>query len=165
MIAPGNYGFDFIKKSFDVDLNNAVKCSNFVGQALDFAEKAGFKGVMLVGHIGKFVKLAGGIMNTHSKNADCRMEILASNAALVCDDLNLVRSILNCCSTDEALKLIIEKGVCERVMGRIVEKSIFYVRNRLKRDIEIGIVIFSNVYGVLGKSNGAEKMFKYFRQG
>lgn len=164
MIAPGNYGFDFIKQSFDVDLNNAVKCSNFVGETLDFAKKAGFKGIMLVGHIGKFVKLAGGIMNTHSKNADCRMEILASNTALVCDDLNLVRNILNCCSTDEALKLIIEKGVCEKVMEHIVEKSLFYVRNRLKCDIEIGIVIFSNVYGVLGKSNGAEKMFEYFRQ-
>ena len=35
----------------------------------------GLKGILFVAHIGKFVKVAGGIMNTHSREADARMEI------------------------------------------------------------------------------------------
>ena len=42
------------------------------------AVKAGFKKILFIGHIGKLVKVAGGIMDTHSKNADCRMEIMIS---------------------------------------------------------------------------------------
>ena len=40
----------------------------------------GLKGILFVAHIGKFIKVAGGIMNTHSRDADARMEILAANA-------------------------------------------------------------------------------------
>ena len=81
---PGNYGIDFLDQyGHGLQLEDAVKCSNFVGEALDAAVEFGAKGVLLVGHIGKFVKLAGGIMNTHSHNADARMELLTVHAALL----------------------------------------------------------------------------------
>ncbi len=160
MIAPGNYGFEFIKNEFNVDLDKAVKCSNFIGEALDFANSAGFKGLLLIGHIGKFIKLAGGIMNTHSKNADCRMEILASNSALVCDDLEVIRKIMNCVVTDEAIQIMKDYGICDEVMKKIVEKAVFYVKSRLKSDIEIGFLTFSNVYGILGQSDNVSDMFE-----
>ncbi len=163
MIAPGNYGIDFIKKSFDVDLNKAVKCGNFIGEALLFSKEKGFKGIFLIGHIGKFIKLAGGIMNTHSLNADGRMEILAANTALVCDDLNVVRKIMECATTDDAVKIIDAAGVLEKVMGRIIKKALFYTNNKLGCDIEVGIVMFSNIYGILGKSDNVCDMLKYFR--
>ena len=59
-----------------------VKFSNFMGEALDMAVSEGFQTALLVGHIGKLVKLAGGVMNTHSKWADCRMELLCAHAAV-----------------------------------------------------------------------------------
>jgi len=163
MIAPGNYGFDFIKNSFDVDLNKAVKCGNFIGEALLFARDKGFKGILLIGHIGKFVKLAGGIMNTHSLNADGRMEILAANTALVCNNLNVVRNIMDCVTTDDAVKIIKDAGVCEEVMKKIAEKALFYVNNKLKSNIETGIIMFSNVYGILAKSENVHDMLKHFK--
>ena len=57
-------------------LKRSVKYSNFLGEAIDAAVEFGAKGILLVGHIGKLVKLAAGIMNTHSRNADARMDIL-----------------------------------------------------------------------------------------
>ena len=162
MIAPGNYGIDFIKKSFDVDLNKAVKCGNFIGEALLFSKDKGFKGILLIGHIGKFIKLAGGIMNTHSLNADGRMEILAANTALVCDDLNVVRKIMGCVTTDDAIKIIDASGVRDDVMDKIIKKALFYKNNKLRSDIEVGIIMFSNVYGILGKSDNVCDMLKYF---
>ena len=165
MIAPGNYGLDFIKRNYGVDLNCAVKCGNFVGEAIDLANAAGFKGILLIGHIGKFVKLAGGIMNTHSKNADGRMEIIASNTAMVCGDIYVVRKIMECTTTDDAVRILKDTGICGEVMKKITDKAVFYINNRLKSNIETGIVMFSNIYGVLGESDNATEMFKHFTEG
>lgn len=160
MIAPGNYGIDFIKESFNADLNKAVKCSNFVGEALDISREMDFKGVLLIGHIGKFVKLAGGIMNTHSSNADSRMEILAANTVYFTDNINVIRNILNCVTTDEALKILKSEGILHSVMKKIIEKAAFYVNNRVKGEVETGIIIFSNDFGILGQSTNVNKLFK-----
>lgn len=163
MIAPGNYGIDFIREKFDADLNKAVKCSNFVGEALDISREMEFDRVLLIGHIGKFVKLAGGIMNTHSKNSDSRMEILAANTAMVTDNIELVKNIMSCVTTDEALKLIKAEGIINSVMEKIIEKAYFYVDNRVKGEIETGILMFSNIYGILGKSHNVNRMFEHFK--
>lgn len=164
MIAPGNYGIDFIRESFDVDLNKAVKCSNFIGEALDFSVKNEFKGILLIGHIGKFIKLAGGIMNTHSKNADSRIEIMAANTAIVCDDIKIVKEIMKCITTDDALDILKENKMIEKVMEKIIEKAEFYVNNRTNGKTEIGILMFSNVYGILGKTKNVDKLFKKFKE-
>lgn len=69
-VAPGNYGLDFMKESYGYDLDRSVKCSNFIGETIDMAADMGFKRMLLTGHIGKLIKVAGGIMNTHSREAD-----------------------------------------------------------------------------------------------
>ena len=74
-LVPGNYGSDFLKDELSFSPDRAVKCSNYVGEALDMAVVLGFPRVLLVGHIGKFVKLAAGVMNTHSRMADARAEV------------------------------------------------------------------------------------------
>ena len=94
LLTPGNYGSDFIRQNLDVDLNTAVQVSNFLGDALDICRALGFRGALLVGHVGKLVKTAGGMMNTHSKYGDCRMEILAAHAAAAGVDAEHIREIL-----------------------------------------------------------------------
>ena len=79
---PGNYGIDFLTESMGIDPDLAVKCSNYVGETIDDARLLGMKGLLLIGHVGKFIKLAAGVMNTHSRQADCRMEVFASHAAM-----------------------------------------------------------------------------------
>ena len=81
-VSPGNYGLDYMKKVYHYDLNRSVKCSNFIGQAIDMAVELGFQRMLLTGHIGKLIKVAGGIMNTHSREGDCRMELLTAFAAM-----------------------------------------------------------------------------------
>lgn len=163
VITPGNYGMDFIKESLELDLNKAVKCSNFVGDTLDFVRKMEFKGVLLIGHIGKLVKLAGGIMNTHSRNADGRMEIMAANTALVTDNVMLMRSIMSCVSTDEAIKHIKDEGILNEVMQKIIERAAFYADNRVKGEIEVGILMFSNAYGILGKTSNVSHILEHLK--
>ena len=164
MIAPGNYGLNFIRESMGLDLNQAVTCSNYVGETLDHAVKLGFKKVLMIGHIGKFVKLAAGIMNTHSRNADGRMEIMASCAALETDDIETVRKILKCLTTDDAIRILKESDILEPVMKRIVDKSLFYVNHRTGDELTIGIIMFSNEHGLLGMSENAEELVAEYKE-
>lgn len=83
ILTPGNYGLDYLRETYPALLDiPIIKCSNFIGDALDAAATEHFEEVLLVGHIGKLVKVAGGIMNTHSRMADCRTELFCTYAAL-----------------------------------------------------------------------------------
>lgn len=161
LVVPGNYGIDFLDQyGHGLQLEDAVKCSNFVGEALDAAVEFGAKGVLLVGHIGKFVKLAGGIMNTHSHNADARMELLAVHAALLGAPVELLQKMMECVTTDDALKYLKEADLMEPVMDRIMEKMEFYVNQRAQHQLELGVITFSNVFGILGQTKNVPDLVK-----
>lgn len=161
LVVPGNYGIDFLDQyGHGLQLEDAVKCSNFVGEALDAAVEFGAKGVLLVGHIGKFVKLAGGIMNTHSHNADARMELLTVHAALLGAPVELLQKMMECVTTDDALKYLKEADLMKPVMERIMEKMEFYVNQRAQHQLELGVITFSNVFGILGQTKNVPDLMK-----
>ena len=161
LVVPGNYGIDFLDQyGHGIQLEDAVKCSNFVGEALDAAVEFGAKGVLLVGHIGKFIKLAGGIMNTHSHNADARMELLTVHAALLGAPVELLQKMMECVTTDDALKYLKEADLMEPVMERIMEKMEFYVNQRAQHQLELGVITFSNVFGILGQTKNVPDLVK-----
>lgn len=161
LVVPGNYGIDFLDQyGHGLQLEDAVKCSNFVGEALDAAVEFGAKGVLLVGHIGKFVKLAGGIMNTHSHNADARMELLTVHAALLGAPVELLQKMMKCVTTDDALKYLKEADLMEPVMERIMEKMEFYANQRAQHQLELGVITFSNVFGILGQTKNVPDLVK-----
>ena len=159
LLVPGNYGLDFLETyGHGLRLEEAVKCSNFVGEALDAAVEFGAKGVLLVGHMGKFVKLAGGIMNTHSHNADARMELLTVHAALLGAPLPLLSQMMQCVTTDDALSCLEKAGLTEQVMKRLMERMEFYVNQRVQNRLETGILTFSRVYGILGQTGNVTEL-------
>lgn len=161
LIVPGNYGIDFLEQyGHGLNLDDAVKCSNFVGEALDAAVEFGAKGVLLIGHIGKFVKLAGGIMNTHSHNADARMELLTVHAALLGAPVPVLEHMMESVTTDDALKYLQEIGLTEPVMERLMERMEFYVNQRAQNKLELGVITFSKVYGILGQTGRVPDLVK-----
>jgi cobalt-precorrin-5B (C1)-methyltransferase len=89
----GNYGQDFSRDVLHLNIDEAVTCSNFVGDLLDYAVYKGFKTLLLIGHSGKLVKVAQGVMNTHSKYADCRTEFMALSALFHGADRQVVGEI------------------------------------------------------------------------
>ena len=160
LFCPGNYGENFIKNKTKLSPKTAVKCSNFVGDSLDLAYEMGFKKALLVGHIGKLVKLAGGIMNTHSRNGDCRMEIIASSAAFFTDDIKLLRNILNQKTTLSAVKLLKNAGILEQTFEKITSNAYEKLNQRFFGDMEIELIMFTEEDGILGKSKGADSLTK-----
>ena len=159
LLTPGNYGSDFIRQNLDVDLNTAVQVSNFLGDALDICRALGFRGALLVGHVGKLVKTAGGMMNTHSKYGDCRMEILAAHAAAAGVDAEHICEILDCAACDDAVRILRECGRDAPALARVTERALFHLAHRAD-GMEVGLLMFSKEYGVLGQSENAPALLK-----
>ena len=159
-VSPGNYGLDFMKRAYGYDLDASVKCSNFIGDTIDMAIDIGFDRMLLTGHIGKLVKVAGGIMNTHSREGDCRMEILAATALRNHVPLEQLEKILSCVTTEEAVRILDSCGKKDAVMAALVEKIMFYVNKRSTGKMQIEVILYSNEFGELGKSAGAEQFLQ-----
>lgn len=162
LVVPGNYGKDFVEGMPGIDGNDAVKCSNFIGEMLDHACEIGTD-VVLVGNIGKLVKLAGGIMNTHSRNADCRMEILAANTALAGGDIDTVRAVAMSNTTDDALDSIVAAGLKEKVSQLLLDAIYRHMKHRTGGNVRTAAVLFSTKYGLLGMTKDAEEMLEAYR--
>ena len=160
LFTPGNYGADFIQKALGLDASAVVLTSNFIGDAFSMAAKAGFRVALLIGHIGKLVKLAGGMFNTHSRYGDCRAEIFAAHAAACGADAKTVAAILNSAMTDEMLRLLDEAGLRNAVMDSVMEKIHFQLTHRTVEAMRVGAIAFSNVYGILGKTADADEIWK-----
>ena len=165
LLTPGNYGCDFIRAGLSLNAEQAVQSSNFIGQTLDICRELGFRGALLVGHIGKLVKIAGGMMNTHSKYGDCRMEILAAHAGIAGLSPEKIGEILQCVACDDALRIIKDAGCFEKTMTGLTEKVMFHLRHRAGEDMEIGTILFSKEYGLLAKSDNAMELIKKITKG
>ena len=159
-VTPGNYGLDFMKEAFAYDLDKSVKCSNFIGNTIDMAAETGFCGMLLTGHIGKLVKVSGGIMNTHSKEGDCRMELLAAAALRSGGSKMQALEILDAVTTEEGIRILQEGGNLQKTMQFVMDKIMFYLQKRAADRLRIECMMYANGYGLLAESNGAETMLE-----
>ena len=154
-LVPGNYGSTFLRETLGYDGKLAVKCSNYIGETIDDAVELGMKGILLIGHVGKLIKLAAGVMNTHSRMADCRMEVLAAHSAMAGADSETVRRLMQCVTTTEALDILEEEQLLETVMETVMEKIGYYVRQRSGDNLKTEVIVFSDERGILGETKGA----------
>ena len=97
-------------------------------------------------------------MNTHSRNADARMEILASNAVMAGADAETAKRIMGCISTDDALEALAEKGLIKPTMDIMIPKIEFHMQHRVRGSIATAAVVFSSEFGILGETPSAKEL-------
>ncbi|MCD8375681.1 MAG: cobalt-precorrin-5B (C(1))-methyltransferase CbiD [Oscillospiraceae bacterium] len=164
ILTPGNYGLDFLKgRGLDKLDVPVVRCSNFIGDSLDAAGGLGFQDVLLVGHMGKLVKLAAGIMNTHSRWADGRGEVFCAHAAIAGASPQLCRELMDAATTDACLELLEGAGLKEPVLASLLERTQARLDRRAGGRYRVGAVVFSNVYGELGQTAGAKELLERWK--
>ena len=159
LVTPGNYGQDFLKTYPWVRADHSVKCSNYVGKTLEFAAELGFDAILFVAHLGKFVKVSGGIMNTHSREADCRMEILAALAVKHGVKIEIIQQMLECVTTEEAVRILRETGKMDVIMQEVVNRICYYLDKRAGGRLSIDCELYVNEFGELARSEGVEEWF------
>ncbi|WP_288201423.1 cobalt-precorrin-5B (C(1))-methyltransferase CbiD [uncultured Megasphaera sp.] len=156
----GNYGVDFGRDTLHLDVERRVTCSNYVGDMLDYAVYCGFTDVLLIGHAGKLIKLALGIMNTHSRYADGRTEFMALQAIFAGASVETAKRIYASRTTDEAIAILKEAQVLEPVMQAATERIEYYMEQRVHGELRCGAILFSNTYGVLGETSHVPELIR-----
>lgn len=161
----GNYGINFCKKN-GINEKNIIKTSNFLGDMLDEAVEYGIKEILIVGHIGKLVKVCGGIFNTHSKVADCRMEILAAYTGINGGDKKLIKNIMESNTTEDSVRIL--KSQKQVNSGVVYEDIVNVIKNkctkRIHNKINIEVVMFSQIEGILGMTIKAGERMERFSE-
>ena len=163
VLTPGNYGEQFLGAHPFLKNAPTVKCSNFIGDTLDFAVYYDFTKILFVSHIGKLVKLAGGIMNTHSSVADCRVELITSHAALCGADRKTAVDLMNAVSTDSCIQILDKQGLKDPVISSVMHKIQEQLSRRAGDGIDIGALTFGTGRGTLGQTATAEKLIDQFK--
>lgn len=163
LVTPGNYGQGYAADYLQLDMEKSIKCSNYIGDTLDLAAVYGMREFLLVGNIGKLVKLAAGIMNTHSKTADGRCEIMALHTILCGGTRRMAEEIMECVHTEEILKLLVKWSLAEAVISSLCGKIEEHMRNRGNGRIRCGAVLFSEKMGYLGETESVQEMLEKFR--
>ena len=182
---PGNYGIRFLSEQYGIESDMTVEFSNYIGEAIDMAVHMGVEEMLICGHLGKLIKVAGNIMNTHSNDSDCRMELMAAHLLKVEETLlspeqtlSLARKILNANTTEEGTRLLKDQGILKEVMNSLGEAMYMAVMQRVKRAqnlrdkhnkesgplIKIGIISFTVDEGELICAGEAKRLQKKIRK-
>ena len=165
ILAPGNYGLDYLHETYpQFAAIPVVKTSNFIGDTLDMAAAAHFEQVLLVGHVGKLCKLAGGIMNTHSHTADCRTELFCTHAALCGADREVCTALYNAATTDACLEILDTAGLREPVLQSLLAAIQLHLDRRAGGAFRVGAVLFSNQFGPLGQTETAARLLNEWKE-
>lgn len=165
LAAPGNYGMTFLSERYGLEEGSAVTTSNFVYDAASIALSEGFDKMLFVGHIGKLVKVAGGIKNTHSKYGDHRMEILTDIAVSFAGEESeqaerIKKSLSECVMTDEAVRIITEEGLADKVFPKMAEMIKTNMEEWTEGNLEVEVIVFSNEYTELVSTGRAHEFIK-----
>lgn len=126
-----------------------IQCSNFFGDMLDECGERRIDGILLLGHLGKMIKLAGGNFNTHSRVSDARREILTAHLALAGADRDLLRAIMQVNTMEESVDIVKEHGM-EEVFNYLALQCSIKARQRLAADIKIGSIFYRMDGSIVG---------------
>lgn len=164
VLAPGHYGEAFLRERLAFDIGEAALCSNYIGETLDYAAYLGFEAVLLVGHGGKLIKTAGGIMQTHSAVADCRMELLAAYAGVAGALPEQLVKLVRCVTIEDGNLLLREWGLLETTWRELGSRIHFHLNNRTRGGVPVEHIVFTHADGILSRSEGAEALLRQWRE-
>lgn len=154
ILVPGNHGERFVQEQMQLSGDRVVTMSNFVGYMLQETQRLGFRRVVLVGHLGKLIKVAAGIFHTHSHIADGRMETLVTRLALMGAPRELLQAVFECSTTEAAMELIEQHGL-QAVYNDIAQAICARINQMLRfavQPLQCDAVLFSFDNIVLGSN-------------
>ena len=160
LLTIGNYSEDFVQRELPFSLERSVTCSNFIGDAIDIGMELGFESILIVGHIGKLVKLGAGIMNTHSSWADGRMDVLVTCGLLAGADTDTLKRLPDCVTADAAMDILEEGGYLEKTADILSRRMDSYLRARVKDSVPIAALAFSYKRQLQVRTALAEELIK-----
>lgn len=164
LAVPGNYGQRYVEQQLGLRGVPVVEVSNYIGEAIDLAVSYGATDFLLVGNVGKLVKLAAGIMNTHSRVADGRWEIFAAHLALCGGTRAQVAAMREATTTEEMLTRLETMGLRVPVMASIMGEIEAHIAHRIRGQMNFGVIVYSERFGRVGETAGAARLLEGFQR-
>ena len=164
VLVPGNHGEKFATEQFGVSKDVVVTMSNFVGYMLMSAVQMHMKRVLIVGHIGKLIKLAGGIFHTHSRVADARNDVFCNHLAAMRAPYDLIDAVRISNTTDEAVGILRGSGF-ESVYDRLAEEARKRCHMHVYDELEVHVALYDMKGNLLGTTLPKESANQWLSEG
>ena len=119
VFVPGNIGEKLALKRLDITKQQIIQTGNYVGFMFEEAKKRGIDKFTFFGHIGKLIKIAGGIFNTKHAVADGRREIMITHAAICGAGKKILLQLYESATTDDMLDILNEINLQKEVANSI----------------------------------------------
>lgn len=156
IFVPGKIGQDIAVK-YNLPQELTAQTSNFIGHMLESAAHYKIKRVLLFGHLGKLIKVAAGIFNTHNRVADARLETLAAYVAASGAPTSVVQEILDCATTEAAIN-VIDRCSLHDVYTVLAERASIRAERYVFGELKIGTVIVTMAGKILGFDETAREI-------
>lgn len=146
----GYVGERYCKKILGLSDDSIIKIGDHVGFMLEQCEKKGIVEVLLIGHIGKLVKVAGGQFNTHYRFGDHRMEIIAHHVKRCGAGQEIIEAILRETTAEATISILRGNGLM-KVFDDIAREVVLRAKNLVGEKLMIHCIILSLEGKVLGR--------------
>ncbi len=164
MITPGSYGEGFLADKLNLNLEDLIRCGDYIGETIDMARECGITSLLLTGALGTIAMLGDGILNTHLRQEADGMETLADCVLLAGGDADLSRGILHCNTADDVVEILWVTAFLHPAVEQLMRRVDRVLKSRAGAQMKIEALAFSNRYGVLGKTPGAEMLLMLHRK-
>ena len=138
VFVPGNIGEKLALKRLDITKEQVVQTGNYVGFMFEEAKKRGIDKFTFFGHIGKLIKVAGGIFNTKHAVAEGRREIMITHAAICGAERSILERLYTSATTDDMLDILNEINLQKDVANSIATA----IKERCMQRFELELDVF-----------------------
>ena len=139
VFVPGNIGEKLAIKDLGIAKEQIIQTGNFVGFMFEEAEKRGVKKFTYFGHMGKLIKVAGGIFDTKHAVADGRREIMVTHAALCGADRKSLERLFDSKTTDDMMDILNDINLSVEVSNSIA--SAIHERCMQRFDLDLNVIL------------------------
>ena len=139
VFVPGNIGEKLALKNLDITKQQVIQTGNYVGFMFEEAEKRGITEFTFFGHIGKLIKVAGGIFNTKHAVADGRREIMVCHAALCGAPQKDLQRLFDSKTTDDMMDILNELNISVEVSNSIAKA--IHDRCYQRFDLDLNVIL------------------------
>ncbi len=156
VLTPGRIGMD-AANHLHIRKELLAETSNFIGFMLEKSVENGLKNIVLLGHLGKLVKVASGSFHTHNRMSDGRMETLAAYAGMNGASPEVMKEIYRCLTTEAAMEIIAREGL-QHIYGQIAERAAQRAARYIYHEAKVGVILITLEGDVLAADKNAQEI-------
>lgn len=157
VFVPGKIG-ENIAVSLDLPPQSIVQTSNFIGFMLEYAADKGLDAVLLLGHMGKLIKVSAGNFYTHSKISDARLETIAAYSAFLGMTQPGIKDILACTTTEAAMIVVNKYHLADKLYQLLCERASTRAMQHVYQKLKVGTIMATLKGKILGMDENAKKI-------